>query len=470
MKSLLLTFTILASGLVQTIHAQPVVPAPDSFYRLRFSFNTRSDWAALETSDPRVLSSRQISTQGTPSVYVMSTNQILMGQPTPSARAGSVVGVLVDYAIDPVDLATRPIVFNIRGGEVGNSWAAIWNMSSSGLEFFQLGDTLNLPRASGVSTFALNTVGLAKLPPIKLAAWQTPALKKMAWAFYYPWYPYIDNWNSSWLKDWPSTLYSSGDPTAIQRHITQAQGAGVDGFISSWAGPGTWTDTFFRPILDSAQGKSFAIAPYLEILDASGQPQSPATLVSWLTYLLSTYSSHPAFYKVGGRPVVFIWATHTVPLATWRSIFDQVRAKGYDAAYLSMGVNTNDLTVFDGMHTYGFQGDDAKTVFPALRAQVKYYHLLADVWAPVRAKIWAPGLAPGYDETSIPGRAGTVRSRNNGGYYQSQWDTLNAVNPDWTTITSWNEEYENTHIEPSRAYGTLYLQLTNSNVARWKNQ
>jgi hypothetical protein len=400
----------------------------------------------------------------------MGTNQIVMGQPISSARAGNAVGVLVDYAIAPIDLATKPILFTIRGGDVNNSWAAVWNMNASGQTFFQLGDTLNLPGGSGSWSFSLNTAALAQLPSLSVASWQTPPVKKMAWAFYYPWYPYLDNWNSTMLKDWPTTLYASGDPVAIQRHITQAQSAGLDGFVSSWAGPGTWTDTFLRPVLDNAQSRNFAIAPYFETLDASGQPQTPATIVSWLTYLLSTYGNHPAFYKVGGRPVVFVWATNRLPLDTWRSIFDQVRAKGYDAAYLSMGVDPKDLTVFDGLHMYGFHGDELKLIFPTLRSQVKYYHLLADQWAPVRAKIWAPGIAPGYDETLIPGRAGLVQPRNGGAYYQAQWDILNAANPDWVAITSWNEEYENTQLEPTKAYGTQYLQLTNTNVTRWKLQ
>jgi len=42
--------------------------------------------------------------------------------------------------------------------------------------------------------------------------------------------------------------------------------------------------------------------------------------------------------------------------------------------------------------------------------------------------------------------------------------------PDWLFITSWNEWWENTHIEPSDHYGSLYLQLTRELLDDWKNQ
>jgi hypothetical protein len=455
------------SSLVPTLAAQTVTPAPTSYYRLRFSFNTKSDWASLETSDPRVLIARQISTQNNPQVYTMSTGQVMIGQAASLARAGNTVGVEVDYAISTDNLATSPVTFTIRSGDINNSWAAIWTVNGNSTSFFQLVDTLNMP-GSGSWQFTLNS--LAQTPPSQVAAWQTPALQKMAWAFYYPWYAYVNEWNNPVFKDKPAQLYSSGDPVAIQQQMQQAKSAGLDGFISSWQGPGAWTDTFLKPVLDTAQTQNFWIAPYLETLDANGNPQSPAVLVQWLTYLLTNYANHPAFYKVGGRPVVFVWATYSLPLSTWGSIFAQVRAKGLDAAFLSMGVDWNDLQVFDGLHMYGYNGPEIAGYFPSLKKQVKYYHLVADTWAPTRAKIWAPGLAPGYDETSLPGRTGRVQPRNNGSYYQSQWDIVNASNPDWVGIISWNEFFENTHIEPSVNYGTQYLQETGANVSRWKRQ
>ncbi len=462
----LLTLTSCAPAVV----AQTITPAPTSYYRLRFSFNTKSDWASLETSDPRVLIARQISTQNNPSIYTMSTAQVMIGQPTASALGGNAVGVLVDYAISPVNLAASPIVFTIRGGGLNNSWAALWTVNGNTQTFLQLSDTLKISGGNGVWQFPITAAALSGIAPTQIAAWQTPAMTKMAWAFYYPWYPYLSNWQSPEFLDHPAQLYASGDPVAITRHMQQAKSAGLNGFISSWQGPGSWENTFLPTILNTAQAQSFSIAPYIETQDANGNPQSSTTLVQWLTYYLNTYSNYPALYKVGGRPVVFIYDTQSIPLSTWSSIFAQVRATGVDAAFLSMGVDWNDLSVFDGLHMYGYNSNTIATIFPTLKPQVKYYHLVADTWNPTRAKIWSPGIAPGFDDSVIPGRIPAVQPRLNGTYYQSQWDILNAADPDWVALTSWNEYYENTHIEPSVNYGTQYLQLTNTNVARWKAQ
>ena len=40
--------------------------------------------------------------------------------------------------------------------------------------------------------------------------------------------------------------------------------------------------------------------------------------------------------------------------------------------------------------------------------------------------------------------------------------------PDWIFITTWNEWWEHTHIEPSEQFGDQYLQITREFADRWK--
>lgn len=47
-------------------------------------------------------------------------------------------------------------------------------------------------------------------------------------------------------------------------------------------------------------------------------------------------------------------------------------------------------------------------------------------------------------------------------------DSLLASDPDWILIATWNEWWETTHIEPSQAFGDLYLGLTREYAVRWK--
>jgi len=69
-----------------------------------------------------------------------------------------------------------------------------------------------------------------------------------------------------------------------------------------------------------------------------------------------------------------------------------------------------------------------------------------------------------------PGRVGTFLDRRNGATYRATLDGAAASDPDWILITSWNEWWENTHIEPSVNFGDQYLQITREFAARWKQQ
>jgi hypothetical protein len=77
-------------------------------------------------------------------------------------------------------------------------------------------------------------------------------------------------------------------------------------------------------------------------------------------------------------------------------------------------------------------------------------------------------VLPGYDDTRVPGRKGTyIVPRNNGATYRSSWSGALASNPDWITITSFNEWFEGSMIEPSVQYGNLYLNITQQFAKQW---
>jgi len=82
-------------------------------------------------------------------------------------------------------------------------------------------------------------------------------------------------------------------------------------------------------------------------------------------------------------------------------------------------------------------------------------------------------VCPGYDDTHLttPFRAGNLyRSigRDNGRIYTRCWDFVlrQKEAPQIVLITSMNEYHENTHIEPSRAHGQFYLDMTRNQILR----
>jgi hypothetical protein len=156
-----------------------------------------------------------------------------------------------------------------------------------------------------------------------------------------------------------------------------------------------------------------------------------------------------------------------VPLATWKDVFARLHAQGLDPATIAMGLDAANLDVFAGFHTYGvITTQNLPEAFAQAGRAAHHYPLLADTPAP---KLWAATVQPGYDERLIPGRAGLVQDRNNGSYYQSTFQAAVQSHPDWIFITSWNEWWENTYIEPGQLYGEQYLKLTRTLSDAWKN-
>ena len=67
-------------------------------------------------------------------------------------------------------------------------------------------------------------------------------------------------------------------------------------------------------------------------------------------------------------------------------------------------------------------------------------------------------VMPGYDDIKV--RNGHRRDRANGDYYRGTWQTVIDRNAAGVILTSFNEFFEGSHIEPSEQYGDLYLRLT----------
>jgi len=57
-----------------------------------------------------------------------------------------------------------------------------------------------------------------------------------------------------------------------------------------------------------------------------------------------------------------------------------------------------------------------------------------------------------------------------GEFYRSTFEAALESDPDWIFITSWNEWWEHTYIEPSELYGDQYLRMTREFARQWKGR
>ena len=449
-----------------TLYLPPVKTAKTAFHRIRLEYVTTSDWATLEIENPQnILTMRQMEVVGEPARLNTRLDKLSLNQSIASSREGQSIGVIVDYALSS-DTRQQSIRFLLKKGALNGSAVRIFlvtgDQSDLLLEIDHQGTVIGQTGTNPLS-FSLDLGELMKATEPEKQSVQAP-VNKMLWAFYYSWYR-MDGWSSSKLKDRPATLYDSADSEAVLNHIEQAQSAGIDGFISSWWGPGHYTDDNLKILLDVARRKDFSVAIYFETLK-DGQARDADEIYDWLAYAISTYRDEPAFMKVDGRPLIVVWASNSVPPTVWDGIFARLREGGLAAVYLAKGFGSASLDVFDGFHRYGvFTLPNLTDTFAVAVKSARYYALLSESSMP---QIAVSTVQPGYDERLIPGRAGKFKEREDGAFYALTFQAAVSSNPDWIFITSWNEWAEHTYIEPSKLYGNQYLQITRRFADEWK--
>jgi hypothetical protein len=100
---------------------------------------------------------------------------------------------------------------------------------------------------------------------------------------------------------------------------------------------------------------------------------------------------------------------------------------------------------------------------------VRTYHLLPGDTG--KRRIWVATVSPGYDDRQLKdGRIPRTSDRDNGRYYDRQWQAAIDLRADWVVVTSWNEWMENTQIESSVRYGDLYATRTKMWADRFRRR
>ena len=291
-------------------------------------------------------------------------------------------------------------------------------------------------------------------------------------ALYYPWYD-VSTWESGVTADYPLLPYESWERDAIERHVGWAKGAGIDVLVSAWFGPrdNNPTENNLKTLLDVAKPTGLKTAILLETDSDQFFPDRGA-LVAGLSHALSNHAAHPAYLRVDGRPVIFVWRPSSVfgtngarvnqrgaaTVAAWRALIDEVDPSR-QAIWIAEGEDFASLEVFDGIFPYSiaWAGDPAGQL-NSYGGRVRAFNA-----ANGTSKRWIATAMPGYDDTRIPGRDRTFAvDRAGGAYYEQTFQGAIESRPDWVMISSFNEWVEGHQIEPATSYGTLYLDLTRS--------
>ena len=288
--------------------------------------------------------------------------------------------------------------------------------------------------------------------PVSANVQASPSSPTPVLAYYYIWYD-TSSWNRAKI-DYPTLgRYSSDDRAVMLQHIQWAKAAGIDGFIVSWKS----TDVLNRrldQLADLAEQQNFKLAIIYQGLDFNRNPLPASTVAKDLDFFIQQYAGRPAF-QLYAKPLV-IWS------GTWKfSPQDVAMVTNGRRNSLMILASERDLNGYNRLANL-VDGDAYywSSVNPA--TYPGYGNKLNGLSQAIHQHggLWIAPAAPGFDARLIGGT--TVVDRKNGDTFRTEINTALASSPDALGIISWNEFSENSYIEPSKAYGTTYLDLLSS--------
>jgi len=311
-----------------------------------------------------------------------------------------------------------------------------------------------------------------------------PARKVMA--FYYPWYGHrADKDGSGRDSHWDGIdepakriasaahypvlgPFDSHDPKVIAQHCEWAKKANIDVLISSWWGQGDLTDVVLPRLPADCAKAGLELTIYYERVP---QPQTAESAARDIVALLKRYGKDPAWLKVDGRPVVFIYsrAIEEIGLAGWAEAIERIN-RDYPGGAVLIGdrLSQSAASVFAGIHTYNTAGHLSGLPLTQADEWIAKAFPQAVEMARNHGRISTVTVIPGYDDTKIR-KPGLAVDRLDGRLYRAQWDRV-PDDCDWVLITSFNEWHEGSEIEPSVEFGEKYLGLTADFAKRFKSR
>jgi hypothetical protein len=312
------------------------------------------------------------------------------------------------------------------------------------------------------------------------------------WTVYYAWYetgtgPH-GRW-SHWSEDKTANpspkpkskaqpligYYDSDDPAVVRWHIELAKAAGIEAFLVSWWGGANLSGAAFeKTILPMAAAENFRVALCSELAQFHHDVQA---LTRQTAEVLGRAKGSPAYLRVDGKPVVYLYQVPFAPKLTPET-FAELR-RGVEAevgpVYWMMdkiaNPNGSGLTLPDAwlkipeIPLIGFYGTfSVKRVWKYEDVAPDYARLARQAHAAGK-KLFLPAH-PGHDNSGFRPNDFFIIPRDNGatlrGYLRAATDT----GADVVLLTSFNEWPETTVVEPASSWPDPYLYL--KIVAEWK--
>ncbi|HJS98815.1 MAG TPA: endo-1,3-alpha-glucanase family glycosylhydrolase [Terriglobales bacterium] len=290
-------------------------------------------------------------------------------------------------------------------------------------------------------------------PNLKQALRASTAAAPNSWpqilAAYQPWFG---------EKNHANVGYSSNDPVALQKQITEAKNLGIVGFVVNWYGPGKkFEDGNYALLQNLAAKNDFKTAiQYDEAVDSPGSTTD--AVVNDLRYAYDRYigpqagPSREAYLRYDGRPLIFIFPKNSG--TDWQQVRQAVEswpdpdrpllitqayggryADAFDGFYAWVGPGTQGWAT-DGSHWGGRYLDN-------------FYQTMI---AKYPEKIAVGAAWPGFDDSRAPWSQNRHISPRCGKTFEDTLRMFRAYYNDsrplpFLMIDTWNDYEEGTAIE-----------------------
>jgi hypothetical protein len=317
--------------------------------------------------------------------------------------------------------------------------------------------------------------------------------KDMIMAYYYPWYLKGD-WTRHKYQGTPVLgEYGTDDPATAEKHIEWSSTAGIDALIVSWWGKDSLTDKHFNK--GFLQAKNINKTKFLFIYEAFGvldkedgkadgivdfsKPGPMKKMVADFICMRDEYFKHPSYLKIGGKSGVVLYVTRSFRNFSSENIRSLEKELGMELFLIAdepfMGRQADPATAWNGL------GKDGKPVFKAytaynmfesknvLEGESALDYMRREAF-PIYARwgkktVFCPHVMPSYHDFRgnrvLKGTAEDFRKMIDEVKSIPSMPVGDGINR-IIMVTSFNEWWEGSTIEPAAEYGSSYLEVIKS--------
>jgi hypothetical protein len=259
-------------------------------------------------------------------------------------------------------------------------------------------------------------------------------------------------------KNHANVGYSSNDPVALQKQITEAKNLGIVGFVVNWYGPGkNFEDGNYALLQNLAAKNDFKTAiQYDEAVDSPGSTTD--AVVNDLRYAYDRYigpqggPSREAYLRYNGRPLIFIFPKNSG--TDWKQVRQAVESwPDEDRPLLvTQAYGGNHADAFDGFYAWvgpGSEGWARDGSNWGGRYLENFYQTMTSKYPD---KIAVGAAWPGFDDSHAPWSQNRHISPRCGKTFEDTLRMFRAYYSDsrplpFLMIDTWNDYEEGTAIE-----------------------